>query len=46
MPSRRANRRDLEATLANARGQLRQQAHELLALQEEADALREERPKH
>nr|WP_307846203.1 IS3 family transposase [Actinospica durhamensis] len=37
MPSRRASRRDLEAALADARGQLRRQEHELRDLREEAD---------
>jgi transposase InsO family protein len=41
MPSRRASRRDLEAALADARGQLRRQEHELRDLREEADVPRE-----
>lgn len=41
MSSRRASRRDLEAALADARGQLRQQERELRDLHEEAEILRE-----
>jgi hypothetical protein len=41
MPSRRVSRRDLEAALADARGQLRRQERELRDLREEADVLRE-----
>jgi hypothetical protein len=38
---RRASRRDLEAALADARGQLRRHERELQMLREEADVLRE-----
>jgi hypothetical protein len=41
MASRRASHRDLVASLADARGQLRRQEHELRDLREKADVLRE-----
>jgi putative transposase len=41
MSSRRVSRRDLEAALADARGQLRRQEREPRDLREEADVLRE-----
>jgi hypothetical protein len=42
MPSSRASRRDLEAALADAHGQLRRQEQELRGLREEADILRQQ----